>query len=149
MIRSMAIDDLESICIIENEAFSHPWTIDDFLNELNTNPYAHYFVIEEENQIIAYIGLWLIFEKAQITTIAVKSNYRGLQYSKTLMKFADNLCVENNVNQISLEVRISNSKAINLYEGFGFKKSVIRKDYYQDNHEDAYLMVKDYEGEKR
>lgn len=147
MIRSMAINDLEAICIIENESFSHPWTVDDFLSELNTNPYANYYILEENKQIIAYVGLWVIFEKAQITTIAVQSSYRGLKYSKVLMKFVDDLCVRNNVDQISLEVRISNIKAINLYEGFGFKKSGIRKDYYQDNHEDAYLMVKDYKGE--
>jgi len=147
MIRSMVIGDLESVCTIENEAFSHPWILDDFLSELSSNPYANYFVLEEDNQIIAYVGLWIMFEKAQITTIAVKSNYRGLKYSKELMSFADDLCVQNNVNQMSLEVRISNIKAINLYELFGFIKCGIRKDYYQDNHEDAYLMVKDYKGE--
>jgi len=147
MIRSMAINDLEAICTIENEAFSHPWTNEDFLSELNANPYANYYVLEENNQIIAYFGLWIIFEKAQITTIAVKSKFRGLKYSKVLMKFVNDLCIRNNVEQISLEVRISNIKAINLYEGFGFIKSGIRKDYYQDNHEDAYLMVKDYKGE--
>lgn len=147
MIRSMVIEDLESVCTIENEAFSHPWTMDDFLSELNINPYANYYVMEEDGQIIAYVGLWVIYEKAQITTIAVKSNYRGLKYSKVLMNFVDNLCIKNNVDQISLEVRVSNIKAINLYEGFGFKMSGIRKDYYQDNHEDAYLMVKDYKGE--
>lgn len=147
MMRSMVIDDLESVCTIENEAFSHPWTFDDFLNELNLNPYANYYVFEEDSQIIAYVGLWVIFEKAQITTIAVKSNYRGLKYSKILMKFVDDVCFQNNVSQITLEVRVSNIKAINLYEGSGFKKSGIRKDYYQDNHEDAYLMVKDYKGD--
>jgi len=147
MIRSMAINDLDAICAIENEAFSHPWTNEDFLSELNANPYANYYVLEENNQIIAYVGLWIIFEKAQITTIAVESKFRGLKFSKVLMKFVDDLCIRNNVDQISLEVRISNIKAINLYEGFGFIKSGIRKDYYQDNHEDAYLMVKEYKGE--
>lgn len=147
MIRCMAIDDLESVCTIENEAFSHPWTIDDFLSELSSNPYAKYYVFEEQNKIIAYIGLWLIFEKAQITTIAVKFNCRGQNYSKKLMMFVDNLCKINNVGQISLEVRVSNIKAINLYEKFGFIKMGIRKDYYQDNHEDAHLMLKDYKGD--
>jgi len=147
MIRSMTSIDLDAICIIENEAFSQPWTITDFQSELNANPYAKYFVLEEKNQIIAYIGLWVIFEKAQITTIAVQSKYRGLKYSKVLMEFVDDLCKQNYVDQISLEVRLSNFKAIHLYEGFGFKKIGIRKDYYQDNHEDAYLMVKDYKGE--
>jgi len=147
MIRCMVLDDLESVCTIENEAFSHPWTMDDFLSELSSNPYANYYVFEEQDKIIAYIGLWIIFEKAQITTIAVKSNYRGQNYSNKLMVLVDNLCKINNVEQISLEVRVSNIKAINLYKKFGFKKTGIRKDYYQDNHEDAYLMLKDYKGD--
>lgn len=147
MIRKMQIDDLTSVCEIENEAFTHPWTYDDFLNELNSNPYANYVVLEENQQIIAYVGIWIIYEKAQITTIAVNSKYRGMKYSKVLMDYVDQLCVKSNVELVSLEVRISNKKAINLYEGFGFKKSGIRKDYYQDNHEDAHLMIKDYKGD--
>jgi ribosomal-protein-alanine N-acetyltransferase len=143
----MQIDDLTSVCEIENEAFTHPWTYDDFLNELNSNPYANYVVLEENQQIIAYVGIWIIYEKAQITTIAVNSKYRGMKYSKVLMDYVDQLCVKSNVELVSLEVRISNKKAINLYEGFGFKKSGIRKDYYQDNHEDAHLMIKDYKGD--
>ena len=46
---------------------------------------------------------------------------------------------------INLEVRISNQKAIKLYEKCGFKIVAIRKNYYQDNHEDAYLMIKEME----
>ncbi len=46
---------------------------------------------------------------------------------------------------INLEVRISNQKAINLYKKYGFKIVTIRKNYYQDNHEDAYLMIKKME----
>ena len=49
---------------------------------------------------------------------------------------------------MSLEVRISNQKAISLYESLGFETKAIRKGYYQDNHEDAYLMVKGLEGQK-
>jgi len=63
------------------------------------------------------------------------------------MEFLDNLCLENSVEEISLEVRVSNEKAINLYHSFGFEVKGIRKDYYQDNHEDAYLMVKVIKGD--
>ena len=49
---------------------------------------------------------------------------------------------QNGCEVMSLEVRISNEKAIALYENLGFCKEARRKNYYQDNHEDAYLMVK-------
>lgn len=146
MIRPMTLSDLDQVCEIEIEAFSHPWSKDDFEIELQSNPYALYFVLIEEELIKAYIGIWLIYEKAQITTIAVRKDFRTQGLSKVLMKFLDAVCIENNVEEISLEVRVSNEKAINLYHRFGFIKKCIRKDYYQDNHEDAYLMVKEVKG---
>lgn len=147
MIREMLVEDLDRVCQIEQEAFSHPWSREDFEIELLSNPYALYYVYELNLEIISYIGLWLIYEKAQITTIAVKNEYRGQKYSKLLMNYVDKICIENRVEELSLEVRISNQKAISLYQSSGFEIKGIRKDYYQDNHEDAYLMVKKYKGE--
>ncbi len=146
MIRSMKLSDLDQVCEIENEAFSHPWSKEDFEVELQSNPYALYFVLVEDDLIKAYIGIWLIYERAQITTIAVKKDFRSQGLSKILMNFLDTVCIENNVEEVSLEVRVSNIKAINLYHSFGFIEKGIRKDYYQDNHEDAYLMVKEVKG---
>lgn len=147
MIRSMTLADIDEIVEIEQEAFSHPWTKDDFEAELQSNPYALYFVLVDEDIIKAYIGVWIIFERAQITTIAVKNEYRRQGLSKRLMDYLDHLYLENQVEEVSLEVRVSNVKAINLYQSFGFQKVGIRKDYYQDNHEDAYLMLKVVKGD--
>jgi ribosomal-protein-alanine N-acetyltransferase len=147
MIRSMNLSDLDGVSKIELEAFSHPWSKEDFEVELQSNPYALYFVLVEEDIIKAYIGVWIIYERAQITTIAVNKDFRRQGLSKKLMEFLDNLCLKNGVEEISLEVRVSNEKAINLYQNFGFEKKGIRKDYYQDNHEDAYLMVKIVKGD--
>lgn len=147
MIRSMKLSDLDEVSKIEQEAFSHPWSKEDFEVELQSNPFALYFVLEDEDVIKAYIGIWMIYEKAQITTIAVSKEFRRQGLSKILMEYLDKLCLENSVEEISLEVRVSNEKAINLYHNFGFKEKGIRKDYYQDNHEDAYLMVKVVKGE--
>ncbi len=147
MIRSMKLSDLDKVSKIEQEAFSHPWSKEDFEVELQSNPFALYFVLEDEDVIKAYIGIWMIYEKAQITTIAVDKEFRRQGLSKILMEYLDKLCLENSVEEISLEVRVSNEKAINLYHNFGFKEKGIRKDYYQDNHEDAYLMVKVVKGE--
>ncbi|MHB8096239.1 MAG: ribosomal protein S18-alanine N-acetyltransferase [Erysipelotrichaceae bacterium] len=147
MIRSMNLSDLDGVSKIELEAFSHPWSKEDFEVELQSNPYALYFVLVEEDIIKAYIGVWIIYERAQITTIAVNKDFRRQGLSKKLMEFLDNLCLKNGVEEISLEVRVSNEKAINLYQNFGFEKKGIRNDYYQDNHEDAYLMVKIVKGD--
>jgi [ribosomal protein S18]-alanine N-acetyltransferase len=147
MIREMTIEDLERVCQIEQEAFSHPWSRDDFEIELLSNPYSLYYVYELDREIVSYIGLWLIYEKAQITTIAVKNKYRGQKISRVLMNHVDRICKENDIEICSLEVRVSNLTAIGLYKSSGFEIKGIRKDYYQDNHEDAYLMVKKFKGD--
>ena len=147
MIRAMKLDDLDQVCKIENIAFSHPWSKEDFEIELQSNPYALYFVFEEEKSIKAYLGVWLIYERVQITTIAVHPDYKGIGLSKILMTYLDKLCLDNQVEESTLEVRVSNEVAISLYEKYGFIKKGLRKDYYQDNHEDAYLMVKNYKGD--
>ncbi len=147
MIRAMKLDDLDQVCKIENIAFSHPWSKEDFEIELQSNPYALYFVFEEEKSIKAYLGVWLIYERAQITTIAVHPDYKGIGLSKILMTYLDKLCLDNQIEESTLEVRVSNEVAISLYEKYGFIKKGLRKDYYQDNHEDAYLMVKNYKGD--
>ena len=147
MIRAMKLDDLDQVCKIENIAFSHPWSKEDFGIELQSNPYALYFVFEEEKSIKAYLGVWLIYERVQITTIAVHPDYKGIGLSKILMTYLDKLCLDNQVEESTLEVRVSNEVAISLYEKYGFIKKGLRKDYYQDNHEDAYLMVKNYKGD--
>jgi len=147
MIREMIVEDLDAVSLIELDAFSHPWSREDFEIEILSNPYSKYYVYELESEIISYVGLWLIYEKAQITTIAVKNKYRGQKYSRLLMQFVDKICNDNNIEDCSLEVRISNFKAISLYESCGFVIKGIRENYYQDNYEDAYLMVKNYKGE--
>ena len=147
MIRAMKLDDLDQVCKIENIAFSHPWSKEDFEIELQSNPYALYFVFEEEKSIKAYLGVWLIYERVQITTIAVHPDYKGIGLSKILMTYLDKLCLDNQIEESTLEVSVSNEVAISLYEKYGFIKKGLRKDYYQDNHEDAYLMVKNYKGD--
>ena len=147
MIRAMKLDDIDQVCKIENIAFSHPWSKEDFEIELQSNPYALYFVLEEEKSIKAYLGVWLIYERVQITTIAVHPDYKGIGLSKILMTYLDKLCLDNQIEESTLEVRVSNEVAISLYEKYGFIKKGLRKDYYQDNHEDAYLMVKNYKGD--
>jgi ribosomal-protein-alanine acetyltransferase len=145
-IREMDVDDLERIVELEKDLFTSPWNKDDFIYELNENPFSYNYVLLE-NEIIGYIGLWINYDNASITTIGVDKRYQGRGYSEVLMDQVIDLVNENKCINMSLEVRVSNNKAIHLYEKYGFKKVALRKNYYQDNHEDAYLMIKEMEEE--
>ncbi|MCI5773188.1 MAG: ribosomal protein S18-alanine N-acetyltransferase [Erysipelotrichaceae bacterium] len=142
MIRKMTKDDLMTICKLEAKLFTPPWQMKDFLYELTENPYSQYFVYIIDDQVVGYIGLWLIFEQAQITTLGVDEAFQKQGIGSKLLDHAIMQANEALCEIMSLEVRVSNHKAIGLYEKKGFETVNIRKGYYQDNHEDAYLMIK-------
>lgn len=136
----MAVNDLDQIIVLEHQLFSSPWSKEDYLYELSSNPYAKYYVLEDD-KIIGYVGMWITYETAQITTIGIAKERQGQGLSKLLMNKVDG--ETRDCEAITLEVRVSNTRAIRLYESYGFRKEAIRKDYYLDNHEDAYLMMKE------
>lgn len=144
-IKLMQLNDITDIVQLESELFDAPWSDKDFQYELEMNPFAQYYVFFENNVIIGYIGTWLIDRQCQITTLGVGKAFQGHGYGSQLMDYVFAQCQENHCQNINLEVRVSNYKAIGLYEKYGFKKITIRKDYYAD-HEDAYLMMKELEG---
>ena len=140
LLRAMAVNDLDQIIVLEHQLFSSPWSKEDYLYELSSNPYAKYYVLEDD-KIIGYVGMWITYETPQITTIGIAKERQGQGLSKLLMNKVDG--ETRDCEAITLEVRVSNTRAIRLYESYGFRKEAIRKDYYLDNHEDAYLMMKE------
>jgi len=139
-IREMTIDDVEEVHDLDEKCFSSPWTKHIYYREVKDNHFAHYFVIEKDEVIIGYFGLWIVADDAQITNIAVLPQYRGYGIGKHAFGFAMQYAIQEGAAQLSLEVRISNTVAQKMYESFGLKKGGIRKEYYPDNKEDAYVM---------
>lgn len=142
MLRDMQLEDLDAVLAIEHELFTSEWKRDDFIYELKDNPFAHYAVIEENNEIIGFCGWWITFEQAQVVNVGVRTNYQRKGYGKMLMDKMVTEAIKAGCENLTLEVRKSNEKAIALYEKYGFINVAVRKGYYQDNHEDAYLMIK-------
>lgn len=141
ILREMTYDDLSTIAALEAELFKEPWTQADFQRELDENEFANYYIAEIDGEIAGYFGLWLLFDQAQITTIGTAKKFHRQHVASFMMEAIDQMCVENECEFLSLEVRISNIPAQNLYKKFGLEIVSVRKDYYSD-HEDAYLMVK-------
>lgn len=137
----MVVQDISRVSEIEKTVFTSAWSADDFTYELTENPFGHYFVDEIDGVVEGYIGLWILFDQAQITTLGTTLNHRRQGIAKRLMEYGLRHAFQSGAERISLEVRVGNIAAITLYESFGFQRKGIRKDYYQDNHEDAHLMV--------
>ncbi|GAA0496718.1 ribosomal protein S18-alanine N-acetyltransferase [Salinibacillus aidingensis] len=139
-IRPMRISDLHQIINIEQKTFNTPWDEGSFKSELEQNKFAHYYVIEDEGIPFGYCGLWVVYESAQITNIAILPEYRGNNYGQELFSYALDEARALQAREMSLEVRTSNIIAQKMYRKFGFVPVGIRKNYYIDNHEDAIVM---------
>ncbi|MEA5013680.1 MAG: ribosomal protein S18-alanine N-acetyltransferase [Candidatus Limiplasma sp.] len=140
-IRRMTAGDVDQVHALEAATFSTPWSRESFLDEMEKNQCARYLVAEREGKILAYAGAWMIFEEGHITNVAVAADQRGRGLGKAitraLMQYAANLGVQ----YMTLEVRKSNLVAQGLYQSLGFAALGVRKRYYEDNGEDALLMV--------
>ena len=135
----MAEGDVGAVVDIDRASNGAPWSEASFLREIS-NPDAHYYVATDANGITGFAGFWTLIDEAHITTIAVNPEARGKGIGRAMMEriLADAKAF--GMSCATLEVRISNEKAIKLYESLGFVHSGVRKNYYPDNREDAVIM---------
>lgn len=136
----MSQNDLDAVNAIEMQAFQDPWSKQDFINELESNPYSCIYVKEINGEVVAYVNLWIAYENAEIANIAVKKEFLHQGIASELMQYCLQKIQQSKCENFTLEVRVSNMNAIKLYEKFGFQTVSKRKKYYADG-EDAYLMV--------
>ncbi|AKG33533.1 ribosomal protein S18-alanine N-acetyltransferase [Paenibacillus durus] len=141
--RLMKVEDIPDILVIEHEAFTMPWTGEAFRNELTHNHFARYMVMEFDGSIIGYAGMWAIVDEAHVTNIALLEAYRGRKWGERLLDELMKTAAYLGMKSITLEVRVSNEVAQNLYRKKGFRPAGLRKGYYSDNREDALIMWAD------
>jgi ribosomal-protein-alanine N-acetyltransferase len=140
-VRFMKKEDIDQVLLIERRSFPAPWSKQAYLSELN-NKFARYFVLLEGEQVIGYSGMWVFAGESHITTIAVHPDYRSLGYGRMLMLTLIEYSKQRGVDTMILEVRVSNSFAIKLYAGLGFKRIGVRRNYYIETREDAIVMLR-------
>jgi [ribosomal protein S18]-alanine N-acetyltransferase len=90
--------------------------------------------------IAGFAGMWIVFDEAHITTIGVDPPYRGRGFGELLLLALIDEAVRRGATWLTLEVRVSNAVAQDLYRKYGFVVQSTRRHYYSDNNEDAYVM---------
>jgi len=106
------------------------------------NQFATYLVCDKEAEVAGYVGIWVVFEEAHITNVAVAPKWQGQGLGRVLMEEAEKVARSKNALRILLEVRPSNHAALSLYKSLGYMETGRRKEYYSDNGEDAIVMTK-------
>ena len=142
-IRRMTLADTWEAAQLEAANFPMPWPLSAFEFEMRDNPVARYVMAEEEGRLIGFAGAHMILDEGHITNVVVASSARGRGIGRALMMALMQYSANLGVRYLTLEVRASNAPAIALYRSLGFVKVGIRAKYYEDNREDALLMVCD------
>lgn len=132
---------LRRVLSIEGRVYPRPWSASLFLSELAQRATRTYVVARHDGEVVGYAGMMFTGLEAHITNIAVDPAYQGRKVGSRLLLSIVTEAIARGAQVLSLEVRVSNHAAQQMYEKFGFKTMNVRKSYYIETNEDAYVMV--------
>ncbi len=161
-VEPMRWGDVPQVMAIERKSFTLPWSDYTYRHEILENRNAHYFVArrldgrviskpaswwgrwfkrETPAPVVGYGGFWIVIDEAHISTIASDVKWRGHGIGELMLLAMIERSIELGAHEVTLEVRVSNAVAQNLYRKYGFEVVGRRPGYYRDNNEDADLMT--------
>ena len=126
---------------IESAVHRKPWSASVFNTEIDLAKKGerYYVVLSVMGEIVGYAGLMFAVDEAHVTNIAVDPDHRRHGYARLLMCALAYEAIRTGCDALTLEVRVSNTAAQNLYREFGFAPAGVRQRYYE-NTEDAIVM---------
>jgi ribosomal-protein-alanine N-acetyltransferase len=163
----MEVEDVPAVTAIERTVFSLPWSSNAFTYELHSNPSSEYLALwylpwmnklravpallrpvrkllksaRNDLALLGYGGFWMMVEEAHICTLAIRPEWRGRGLGDLLLASLIERALARQAEVVTLEARVSNITAQNLYTKYGFRTVGRRKGYYSDNGEDALIMT--------
>lgn len=139
MVALAAPEDLPEIVRIEQASFSDSWSLKGFEDALRYS-YSTMLCAKLGNAVVGYCCLYQVLDEGEIVNVAVAPEHRSRGIGRIML---DQLIARGKAKGVSrflLDVRLSNLPAIRLYEGAGFKKLAVQKNFYENPSEDAWLM---------
>lgn len=135
----MAVTDLDDVMAIETAAFASPWSRQFFLQELQAAS-SRSVLCYSDGQPIGYVIYWEVVDELDIHNVAVHPGHRRRGVGRAMLEGLIGSAAERGFQRMTLEVRRSNDAAQALYRSLGFEFCGLRRGYYSDNGEDAWLM---------
>lgn len=140
VLTSMRRRHLRGVLRIEQQVYPRPWSMGLFMSELGYRTGRVYVVARVGSTVVGYGGVMLVEEDGHITTLAVDPAWHRHKIGLRLLLTLSDAAVARGAKNLTLEVRLSNRPAQELYRRFGFVPAGIRKGYYQETNEDALVM---------
>ncbi len=138
LVKPMTDQHLAAVFALEKACFSLPWS-EDALREELYNPHARFVVALDGNEVVGYMGCHLLFDEAAVTNIATSPARRREGIARTLLRHQAAALYAEGARRITLEVRVGNEAARNLYAQEGFVLDGVRPRFYEHPVEDAAL----------
>jgi ribosomal-protein-alanine N-acetyltransferase len=131
---------LRSVLRIESSVYPRPWSLGLFNSELSLKGSRSYRVAKVGSSVIGYAGLMHVAGEAHVTTLAVDPRFHRCQVGSRLLLALAHTARAWGCSGLTLEVRMGNTAAQELYRRFGFAPAGVRKGYYAETGEDALVM---------
>lgn len=135
---------LRRVLAIESQVYPRPWSASLFLSELAQRNTRSYLVAKHEGEVVGYAGMMFTGRDAHVTNIAVDPGFHGRKIGTRLLVTLVTEGIARGCDSVSLEVRVSNQVAQSMYGKFGFSVVGVRKGYYIETREDAFVMMIDH-----
>ena len=143
-LRRLQLRDLSAIEDIERDSYATPWSRSMFAGELSKASSVCLGAFDEDTgELIGYLVVSRYVDAWHVMNIAVDLSSRRAGVATALLVRLFELTTSDGRRGYTLEVRVSNTGAIHLYERLGFQPRGIRRGYYTDNREDALIMWRD------
>jgi len=131
---------LRSVLRIEAQVYARPWSLGLFVSELALQATRAYYVARIDGTLCGYAGLMVTEGDGHITTLAVDPAWHRRKIGTRLLLVQAREAIDRGAESLTLEVRVGNVAAQEMYRRFGFGPAGIRKNYYVETNEDALVM---------
>jgi ribosomal-protein-alanine N-acetyltransferase len=131
---------LRAVMRIEADTHPRPWSLSLFMSEIALRSSRAYYVARVDGAVVGYVGLMVSADEGHITTIAVDPDWHRRKVGSRLLLVAAREAIRRGAQALTLEVRMSNRGAQEMYRQFGFRPAGVRKNYYVETNEDALIM---------
>jgi|SRR3954466_9618841 ribosomal-protein-alanine N-acetyltransferase len=133
--------DIDAVVALERESFSNPWPRETLVWELKNSDVTRVYLLRDaEDRAIAFCIVWIIFDELHINTLAVSPGHRRQGLATLLLRAVMAEAAAEGARNATLEVRESNTAALELYAGLGFRVTARRRNYYTNPDEDALIL---------
>ncbi|MBU0278043.1 MULTISPECIES: ribosomal protein S18-alanine N-acetyltransferase [unclassified Gemella] len=142
-INKVGVENLDRLLEIDSQNFDDPWSREMFKKELE-HENSEYYGLFNDDEILGFCGGWYAVDEYQINKIVIDKPHQDKKLGQLFLIYIMQLYATKNAKKATIEVRESNAKAIKVYTRAGFDIIGRRENYYQNNRENAYIMIREF-----